>query len=89
MACDLYSLYYVQSHALRPLQYSFGARHDNYLINFRYSSQETRHIKTLVQVIIGCFLTMHKHAALTHYIVDTSARRIVMPIVAQNSAGVW
>jgi len=52
LACDLYSLYYVQPHALRPLKYSFGARHDINSINKYPTRQDERYAKTLVLLII-------------------------------------
>ena len=44
LACDLYSLYYVQPHALRPLKYSFGARHIIYNIKNCLTRQDTRYV---------------------------------------------
>jgi len=44
LACDFHSLYYVQPHALRPLKYSFGARHINHSIKACLIRQDRRYL---------------------------------------------
>jgi len=61
LACDFNSLYYVQPHALRPLKYSFGARHDINSINSRARRQDCAIRITLVRLIIGQRFNRHKH----------------------------
>lgn len=46
-------------------------------------------LRSLYLYSISGFREEGKGFALTHYIVDTFARSIVMFMVAQNSAGVW